>query len=231
MKSKAIKNWSPDDRPREKMTLKGAQSLSNAELLAILLGTGNRRDTAVDLARNILEKVNNNLMDLGKLDIYALKQVNGIGTAKAVIVMAALELGRRRRQEKASFGALINNPEALRDLLLPYFENSDHEYFYAVYLNARNNVLDIVRLGEGSAVATVVDVRRLMRVAVDIKAVNVIVAHNHPSGSLQPSEQDNKLTRRIRDGLELFGCKLLDHLIVTDSGFYSYAEDDKMLNI
>jgi len=128
-------------------------------------------------------------------------------------------------------GDHVGSSQTMYEILLPMFENKDHEMFVAVFLNARNMILEISNLGEGSAVATVVDVRRLMKLTVDLKAVNVIVAHNHPSGSLQPSEQDNQLTRKIRDGLDLFGCKLLDHLIITDSDYFSYANSNTLADL
>jgi DNA repair protein RadC len=228
---KTIKSWSPDDRPREKMMTKGPSAMSDAELLAILIGTGTRAMSALELAKQLLARVDNNLATLGTLDLHAFKQVNGIGPAKAVTIMSAIELGRRRRVAKAKVGDNVTSSQTMYEILLPKFENRDHEVFVAVFLNARNNIIDIVQLGEGSAVATVVDVRRLMRLTVDLKAVNVIVAHNHPSGSLQPSEQDHQLTRKIRDGLELFGCKLLDHLIVTDSDYFSYANSHTLVDL
>lgn len=228
---KTIKSWSPDDRPREKMMTKGAQAMSDAELLAILIGTGTREQSALELAKSLLARVDNNLATLGAMDLHALKLSNGIGPAKAVTIMSAIELGRRRRMAKAKIGDNINSSQAMYEILLPRFENMDHEMFVAVFLSARNNIIDIVKLGEGSAVATVVDVRRLMRLTVDLKAVNVIVAHNHPSGSLQPSDQDHLLTKKIRDGLDLFGCKLLDHLIVTDSDYFSYANSNTLFGL
>ena len=231
MQLKTIKSWSPDDRPREKMMNKGPNALSDAELLAILIGTGTKSASALELAKQLLAKVKNNLATLGDLDLHGLQQVNGIGPAKAVTVLAAIELGRRRRKAKVKMGDYVTSSQTMYEILLPMFENKDHEMFVAVFLNARNMILDIANLGEGSAVATVVDVRRLMKLTVDIKAVNVIVAHNHPSGSLQPSDQDNQLTRKIRDGLDLFGCKLLDHLIITDSDYFSYANSNTLVDL
>lgn len=225
---KTIKSWSPDDRPREKMMGKGPSAMTDAELLAILIGSGTRDMSALELAKALLSKAKNNLLHLGELDLHALQNVRGIGPAKAVVVMAAIELGRRRRRAKSITGDLIQSSHNVYEMLLPYFENMDHEKFMAVFLNARNAVIDVAQLGEGSAVATVVDIRRLMRLTVDMKAVNVIVAHNHPSGSLVPSVQDDVLTKKIRDGLDLFGCKLLDHLIVTDSDYFSYANSNKL---
>jgi DNA repair protein RadC len=231
MQLKTIKSWSPDDRPREKMMNKGPNALSDAELLAILIGTGTKSASALELSKQLLAKVKNNLATLGDLDLHGLQQVNGIGPAKAVTVLAAIELGRRRRKAKVNMGDYVTSSQTMYEILLPMFENKDHEMFVAVFLNARNMILDIANLGEGSAVATVVDVRRLMKLTVDIKAVNVIVAHNHPSGSLQPSDQDNQLTRKIRDGLDLFGCKLLDHLIITDSDYFSYANSNTLVDL
>lgn len=231
MQLKTIKSWSPDDRPREKMMNKGTNALTDAELLAILLGTGTKEASALELAKQLLAKAKNNLATLGDFDLHGLQQVSGIGPAKALTVLAAIELGRRRRKAKVKMGDHVGSSQTMYEILLPMFENKDHEMFVAVFLNARNMILEISNLGEGSAVATVVDVRRLMKLTVDLKAVNVIVAHNHPSGSLQPSEQDNQLTRKIRDGLDLFGCKLLDHLIITDSDYFSYANSNTLADL
>lgn len=228
---KTIKSWSPDDRPREKMMGRGPSAMTDAELIAILLGSGTRQKSALELAKDLLAKVKNNLADLGELDMHALKNIHGIGPAKAITVMAAIELGRRRRRAKRVQGDLVESSHMMYEMLLPYFENMDHEKFMAVFLNARNAVIDIALLGEGSAISTVVDIRRLMRLTVDMKAVNVIIAHNHPSGSLLPSQQDNILTKKIRDGLDLFGCKLLDHLIITDSDYFSYANSNKLFEL
>jgi DNA repair protein RadC len=222
---KTIKSWSPDDRPREKMMGKGPSAMTDAELLAILIGSGTRDMSALELAKALLSKVKNNLLHLGELDLHALQNVRGIGPAKAVVVMAAIELGRRRRRAKSITGDLIQSSHNVYEMLLPYFENMDHEKFMAVFLNARNAVIDVAQLGEGSAVATVVDIRRLMRLTVDMKAVNVIVAHNHPSGNLEPSKEDDALTKRLlQSGLTL-ECPVLDHLIVTDHGYYSYTDE------
>ncbi|QCX01093.1 DNA repair protein RadC [Aggregatimonas sangjinii] len=220
----SIKHWSDDDKPREKLVLKGKSALSDAELVAILIGSGSRNESAVELSKRILASVNNNLNELGKLSIKQLMQFRGIGEAKAVTIAAALEMGRRRRGEDVHRIAKINSSNDAFELLLPQMGDLEHEEFWIVYLNNANKVLLTSQLSKGGLTGTLVDLRIIMKKALEVGAVGLILAHNHPSGTLKPSKADQEVTQRIQKASSALDIKVLDHLIITQQDYYSFAD-------
>lgn len=220
-----IKDWALEDRPREKLLYKGISSLSDAELLAILIGSGNNENSAVDLAREILKIAGNNLNRLGKLDVHDLVKLKGIGTAKAINIMAALELGRRRKSADITESAKIRSSNDVYTLFHPLLADLTHEEFWLLYLNRSNRILSRHKLSQGGISGTITDVRLLIKKAVELLASSVIICHNHPSGNLDPSEADTRITQKIKEAAAYFDISLLDHLIITDEGYYSYADN------
>ena len=229
-KNLPITQWPEEDRPREKMVTHGKKNLTNSELIAILLRTGVRGSSAITLAQQILDKSKNRLTDLARLEVSDLK-FSGIGTAKAVTVMAALELGNRMlRENLESQETIVGNSRDLFHFLGPDIIDLPHEEFWAVYFNIRNKVSWKQRIAEGGLTSTSVDMRRLFAPAIEHKAVALAVAHNHPSGSLRPSTADKELTRRINEAGKILEIKLFDHIIVgvTPSGvrdYFSFSEN------
>ncbi|WP_289038929.1 DNA repair protein RadC [Zobellia russellii] len=221
----SIKNWSDDDKPREKLVHKGRSVLSDAELIAILIGSGSRNESAVELAKRILASVNNNLNELGKLSIKQLMAFKGIGEAKAVSIAAALEVGRRRRGEEAQKISKINSSKDVFDLLQPQIGELQHEEFWILYLSNANKVLHRAQLSKGGLTGTLVDVRIVMRQALEQGAVGLILSHNHPSGTLRPSEEDRKVTQKLKRAAAALDIKVLDHLIITQKDYYSFADE------
>jgi len=220
-----ITDWAVEDRPREKLAIKGTSSLSDAELLAILISSGTRNKSAVDLGRELLSLVNNNLNSLGKLSIADLKKIRGIGQARAVIIAAALELGRRRKLAEIPAARQIKCSKDAAEIFQPVLGDLSHEEFWILYLNRSNKVIEKMKLSHGGISGTVTDVRLVMKRAVECLASGIIVCHNHPSGNTNPSESDNKITRKIREAGNLMDIQLLDHLIVTEKDYYSYADN------
>lgn len=223
--SLSIKFWSDDDKPREKLVHKGRAVLSDAELIAILIGSGSRNESAVELSKRILASANNNLNDLGKLSINQLKQFKGIGEAKAVTIAAALEMGRRRRGEEAQKITKITSSKSVFELLQPKMGELQHEEFWIVYLNNSNKVLQSVQLSKGGITGTLVDVRLVMRQALELGSVGLILAHNHPSGTLKPSNADKQITKKLKLAAEALDLKVLDHLIITQTAYFSFADE------
>lgn len=223
--SLSIKNWSEDDRPREKMLVKGKGALSDAELIAILIGSGSRNESAVALSQKILASANNNLNELGKKSIQDLIQFKGIGEAKAIAISAAMELGRRRRAENALEKKKITSSNSVFELMQPILGELSHEEFWLVYLNNSNKVLQTSQLSKGGITGTLVDVRLAFKNALQLGAVAIILAHNHPSGTLKPSQADKNLTKKIKTAGESLDIKVLDHLIITESAFFSFADE------
>lgn len=221
-----IKSWSDDDKPREKLLHKGRSVLSNAELIAILIGSGSKNETAVALSKRILASTNNNLNELGKVSIKQLMKFNGIGEAKAVSIAAALEIGRRRQNEKAMLKAQISGSQAVFDLLQPLVADLPHEEFWIVYLNNSNKVIHKAQLSKGGITGTLVDVRLVMKQALELGAVSLILAHNHPSGALKPSEADKKITNKLQKASEAMDIRVLDHVIITQNKYYSFADNN-----
>ncbi|WP_235904724.1 RadC family protein [Patiriisocius marinus] len=223
--SLSIKNWSEDDRPREKMLVKGKSALSDAELIAILIGSGNRDESAVALSKRILALANNNLSALGKMSIQDLMTFKGIGEAKAITISAAMELGRRRRGEEALVRKKITSSNSVFELMQPIIGELEHEEFWIVYLNNSNKVLQTSQLSKGGITGTLVDVRLAFKNALQLGAVAIILAHNHPSGTLVPSQADKNITQKIKLAGESLDIKVLDHLIITETAYYSFADE------
>lgn len=222
----SIKNWSEDDRPREKLLNKGKSALSDAELVAILIGSGSRNESAVDLCKRILASTENNLSALGKLSIKQLMEFKGIGEAKAISIIAALELGRRRRGEEALQQKKIESSQSVFELMQPIIGELPHEEFWIVYLNNSNKVIHKSQLSKGGITGTLVDVRLVMKTAIEVGAIGIILAHNHPSGTLKPSEADKQITKKLKMGAESLDIKVLDHLIVTEKAYFSFADEN-----
>ena len=221
----SIKNWSDDDKPREKLLQKGKSVLSDAELIAILIGSGSRNESAVELSKRILASVNNNLNELGKLSIKQLMQFKGIGEAMAVSIAAALEIGRRRRGEEAQKITKISSSKNVFELLQPKMGELPHEEFWIVFLNNSNAVLQAGQLSKGGITGTLVDVRLVLKQALELGAVGLILAHNHPSGTLRPSEADKQITRKLKVAAEALDIKVLDH-IITQKEYFSFADEN-----
>lgn len=224
----SIKNWSHDDQPREKLRDKGKATLSDAELVAILIGSGNREESAVALCKRILASVDNNLSELGKLSIKQLMDFKGIGEAKAISITSALELGRRRRSEDALEKRKIASSASVFELMQPIIGELLHEEFWIVYLNNSNKVIQKNQLSKGGITGTLVDVRLALKIALEVGATGLILTHNHPSGTLKPSEADKQLTSKLSIAAKSLDIKVLDHLIITEKAYFSFA-DESML--
>ena len=222
----SITQWAVDDKPREKLILKGKASLSDAELLAILIGSGNRNETAVSLSQRILLHCQNNLGLLSKQSIQQLMTFNGIGEAKAVSIVAALELGRRRRMEEAILLPIIRSSQDVFDLMQPHIGDLGHEEFWVIFLNNSNKVVHKRRLSMGGITGTIVDIRILFKIALEYESVGIILCHNHPSGKLKASDEDKLLTKNVQSAAEILDINLLDHIIITEQGFLSFAEEE-----
>lgn len=220
-----IKSWAEDDRPREKLLQKGKISLSDAELMAILIGSGSRKESAVDLCRRILAGSEQSLNELGKLNISQLMKYNGIGQAKAVTIIAALELGRRRRAEEALEKKKITSSSSVFEFMQPIIGDLPHEEFHIIYLNNSNKVIDRLQLSKGGITGTLVDVRLALKRALELGATSIILCHNHPSGNLNPSSADKQLTQKLKAAGESLDIKILDHLIVTERSYFSFADE------
>ncbi len=217
--------WSEDDKPREKLILKGKDALSDAELIAILIGSGSRSESAVDLSKRILSSVDNNLNSLGKLSLAQLITFKGIGSAKAISIIAATELGRRRRVEDIVELTMITSSRKVFEIMLPIIGELPHEEFWVLFLNNSNNIILKSQLSKGGISGTIVDVRLVFKLALENGATGLILCHNHPSGVLKPSEADKQITNKLKlagDGLDV---KVLDHLIITESKYYSFVDE------
>lgn len=221
----SIKQWSEDDKPREKLMLKGKSVLSDAELIAILIGSGSRNESAVDLSKRILANVDNNLNALGKLTIAQLMNFKGIGEAKAISIIAAMELGRRRRSEEVVELAKITSSKAVFEVMQPIIGELTHEEFWVLFLNNSNKILFKSQLSKGGMTGTIVDVRMVFKIALEQNATSIILSHNHPSGKLQPSEADVQITKRIKNAGQQLEIPVLDHIIITEHGYYSFADE------
>ena len=220
-----IKNWSEDDRPREKLLSKGRSALSDAELIAILIGSGNREESAVGLSKRILASVANNLSELGKVSIKDLIKFKGIGEAKAVSIAAALELGRRRGGGEALSRKHITSSKSIFELMHPLVGDLPHEEFWVIYLNNSNKVLDKLQLSKGGMTGTLVDTRIALKRALEVGAISLALVHNHPSGTLQPSEADKQVTQKLTTASKSLDLRVIDHLIITEKGYFSFADE------
>lgn len=224
----SIKNWNEDDRPREKLMLKGRASLSDAELIAILIGSGSRNESAVSLSQRILASVSNNLSELGRCTLSELMQFKGIGQAKAIAIAAALELGRRRRNGEALERKKITSSRSVFEYVQPLLGDLAHEEFWVLFLNNSNKVIKSEQLSKGGITGTIVDVRLAFKQALQLGAVSIILAHNHPSGTLKPSQADIQLTKKIKTAGESLDIKVLDHLIITEKAYFSFADENML---
>ena len=222
----SIKQWCEDDRPREKLLLKGKNALSHAELIAILINSGNREESAVALSKRILASVAINLNELGKLSIKDLMKFKGIGEAKAITILAALELGRRHRGEEALEKKKITSSSSVFELMQPIIGELPHEEFWIIYLNNSNKVLQKIQLSKGGITGTLVDVRLVLKTALQIGAIGLILTHNHPSGTLVPSQADKNITKKLKIASESIDIKVLDHLIITEKAYFSFADEN-----
>ena len=225
MKKMTIKSWALDDRPREKLITKGKTMLSDAELIAILIGSGNREESAVALSKRILQITENNLNNLAKLSLEELMKFKGIGEAKAITIITALEIGKRRHFEEKNVITSITSSKDVFYLMNPIIGDLQHEEFWVLYLNNSNKVLAKHQLSKGGLTATLVDVRLLFKRALELYAVGIIVCHNHPSGKLKPSSSDVKLTQKIKEAGITLDIKILDHLIITEKAYFSFADE------
>lgn len=226
--SYTIKEWSEDDRPREKLMNRGEAALTNAELLAILIGSGTRKKSAVELMQDILRVCDDKLARLSKMSIKELMAFNGIGEAKAITIKAAAEIGRRRTMERSDDSPQMTNASQVYEYMRPLMQDLPHEEFWAILLNNSSRIIKRTRISSGGLTATAVDVRMVLKEALIADATCIIVCHNHPSGQLRPSRDDQMLTDRLHTALNQINIKLLDHVIITDGTYYSFAEDGKI---
>jgi DNA repair protein RadC len=220
-----ISSWSENDKPREKLMLKGKNALSDAELIAILIGSGSRNESAVDLSKRILASLANNLNALGKQSLSQLMQFKGIGEAKAISIIAAMELGRRRRSEDAVELLKITSSKVIFELMQPIIGELPHEEFWIVLLNNSNKVISKSQLSKGGITGTIVDVRLVFKIALEMGATSLILCHNHPSGTLKPSDADIKITQKLKKAGESLEINVLDHLIVTENSYFSFVDE------
>jgi len=226
--STAIKFLAPDDRPREKMMLKGAESLSHSELIAILLNNGNKGQSALDIAREILKLGKGNLRELGRLSLKELQRIRGVGPAKAITLLAALELGRRRLSMSSPERITIRSSKDIADYLKTLLQDHNYEVFAIVYLNRANRIKHFEIISRGGITGTVADPRIILKKALEAEATALVLTHNHPSGNLQPSRADEEITRKIKQAAELFDITILDHIIVSEDGYYSFADEGRI---
>lgn len=220
-----IKHWHEEDQPREKLMLKGKSVLSSAELVAIIIGSGNNELSAVELSKQILESVNNNLAELSKMTIHDLMKFKGIGEAKAISIIAALELGRRRKETDFLEKTKITSSKDIYDYIYSSMADLPHEEFWVVFLNRASMVIKKERISIGGVNGTVADVRMIFKLAVENLSCGIILVHNHPSGNKEPSQTDKQLTQKLKEAGRVLDVPVTDHLIFTDSGYYSFADE------
>ncbi|MES1218332.1 MAG: DNA repair protein RadC [Bacteroidota bacterium] len=224
-KKYSIKFWAKDDRPREKLLYKGPESLSDSELLAILINHGNKDKSAVELAKDVLKLGKDSLHELGKLSVKELTKIKGIGEAKAITIAAALEIGRRRQGMSFIEKPVVNSSNDIAMFLQSKFKDHRHEVFAVVFLNRSNKINNFQVLSEGGITGTVADPRIILKKALEEDAVSIILCHNHPSGSLKPSKADEELTKKIKEAARYFDIQVADHIIVSETGYYSFADE------
>jgi DNA repair protein RadC len=224
----AIKNWAVDDRPREKLVAKGAAALSDSELLAILINSGNKNTSAIDLARSVLLLGKNNLNELGKLSVHDFMGIKGIGEAKAIALSAALELGRRRQAAASLLKVNIKSSNDIAAYLQTTFKDYQYEIFAVIFLNRANKINHFEIISKGGITGTVADPRIILKKALEEDATSIVLCHNHPSGSLHPSKADEELTNKIKEAARYFDIRVLDHIIVSEEGYYSFADEGNL---
>ncbi len=223
-----IKQWAAEDRPREKMLLKGPSALSNAELLAILIGSGTREGSALAVAQQVLEKSQNSLNQLGKKTISELQKAKGIGQARSITIVAALELGKRRKLEDALEKKKIASSHDVFEYFHPFLCDLQHEEFWVLYLNRAHHVIEHFNMSKGGISGTCFDARIILKRAIELLAQSIVLCHNHPSGNIQPSQADKDITRKIKEAALLVDVSVVDHIIVTEHAYYSFADEGLM---
>lgn len=223
-----IKAWAEEDRPREKLALKGKNVLSDAELIAILIGSGNKHDTAVELSKKILASINNDLNELGKLSINDLTKFNGIGDAKAISIIAALELGRRRKSSDIEKRSKVKSSRDVYNSISIVLSDLPHEEFWVVYLNRNNEIIKQENISKGGVSGTIADSKIIFKRAIELLASAIILCHNHPSGNLSPSDADIKLTKKLKDAGTMLDVPVLDHLIIGEKDYFSFTDEKIM---
>lgn len=223
--SNPIKSWPLDDRPREKMQAKGAAALSDSELLAILINNGNKEKSALQIAKDILQVGQNNLDELGKLSLKDLQKVKGIGIAKAITIAAAMELGRRRTNSDFLNKTVVRSSGEIANYLKTVLKDNAHEVFAVLFLNRANKILHFEIVSSGGLTGTVADPRIILKKALETGATSIVLSHNHPSGSLKPSRADEELTQKIKQAALYLDIRVLDHIIVSDEGYFSFADE------
>jgi DNA repair protein RadC len=220
-----ISKWAEGDRPREKLLLKGKHSLSDAELLAILMGSGSKNESAVDLAKKILKSSNNNLIELSRLGVKDLVKFKGVGEAKAISIIAALELGKRRRSEEALEKKKISSSTDVFEYFAGILGDAHYEAFYILLLNRANKVMREIQISEGGFSGTVADPKKIFKLALENNASAIILCHNHPSGNIKPSDADLKLTSKLKNAGEMLDLPVIDHIILGEENYYSFADE------
>jgi DNA repair protein RadC len=223
--STSIKNWAIDDRPREKLISKSAIALSDSELLAILINNGNKESSAVELAKQVLQLGNNNLNELGKLSLKEIQKIKGIGQAKAITIAAALELGRRRQASEALNKPVIKNSNDIAQYIRAIIKDYHYEVFAVLFLNKANKINHFEIISRGGITGTVADPRIILKKALEEDATSLVLCHNHPSGNLKPSKADEELTYKIKEAAKLIDIKIIDHIIVSEEGYFSFADE------
>lgn len=224
----SIKNWATDDRPREKLLNKGIETLSDAELIAILIGSGNKEESAVELSKRILSNYKNNLNELGKLGVSDFQKFKGIGEAKAISIIAAMELGKRRKMSQVIEKKVISSSKDVFKIFANKLGDLPYEEFWLVILNRANKILELKKISAGGVHGTVTDIKIILKAAIEKTASGIIVCHNHPSGNILPSKSDINLTKKLKGACEFVDIPLLDHVIVSDSKYYSFADMDAL---
>lgn len=221
----SIKSWAEDDRPREKLLSKGRNALSDAELIAILIGSGSKNESAVELSQKILSTISNNLNALGKLSVNDLMKFKGIGEAKAITIAAALELGRRRNREKPAKRDKIITSRDVFDVFYPQLSDLPHEEFWILLLNRANSIISKINISRGGVSGTIVDVKIILKIAIENLATSIILCHNHPSGNIMPSQSDIDMTKNLKQASALVEIQTLDHLIIGENAYYSFSDE------
>ncbi len=223
--STSIKNWAMDDRPREKLLSKGAEALSNSELLAILLNNGSKNKSAVELAKEILKLGDDNLNELGKLSMQDFRKITGVGQVKSIVIAAALEFGRRRHAAASLEKPVVTSSKDIARYLQARLKDYSYEVFAVIFLNRANKINHYEIMSRGGITGTVADPRVILKKALEEDATSIVLCHNHPSGNLQPSRADEELTKKIKEAAGYLDIKVIDHIIVSDEGYYSFADD------
>lgn len=227
-KSISIRNWAEDDRPREKLSIKGPKALSNAELLAIIIGSGSKSKSALDLAKEILADNKNNFINISKLELNDLTKFKGIGKTKAISIIAALEIGKRHLEEKATKNINIKCSAEVFQYLYPVYAGKTSEEFWIILLNRANNIIGKYQISIGGLTGTIADPKKIFRIALEKRATAIILSHNHPSNNVKPSEADNKLTKKLKDAGNSLDISVLDHIIIGENNYYSYSDKGLM---